>query len=86
MVDVEEEIRKACEEVGVDWDSVDETQKHVIRSGFRAEIKRVEFVSNSNNYKDAYAELAMSVARRYLRMWLRDLKARMGSGDSSETG
>jgi len=75
MIDVEAEIRKACEEVGIDWEKVEEFDKMQIVKCFKAEISRE--VSYTNKLSEAYYDLILDVARKYLRMWLHELKKRV---------
>ena len=75
MIDIEEEIKKACEEVGVDWESIDEMKRVMIEKCFRTELQRAEMVRSGMKFEQTYRELAIAVARRFLRMWLNEVKA-----------
>lgn len=78
MIDVEEEIRKACDEVGLEWDSVGEDERRMIEKCFRNELKRASLVRDGNKYAETYRQLIVDVGRRMLRMWLMDVKRRAG--------
>ena len=82
MIDVEEEIRKACDEVGLEWDSVGEDERRMIEKCFRNELKRASLVRDGNKYAETYRQLAVDVGRRMLRIWLMDVKSRVEGGES----
>jgi len=78
MIDVEEEIRKACEEVGLEWDSVGEDERRMIEKCFRNELERASLVRDGNKYAETYRHLIVDVGRKMLREWLIDVKRRVG--------
>ena len=78
MIDVEEEIRKACDEVGLEWDSVGEDERRMIEKCFRNELERASLVRDGNKYAETYRQLIVDVGRKMLRIWLMDVKRRVG--------
>ena len=75
MIDIEGEIKKACEEVGVEWESIDEMKRVMIEKCFRTELQRAETVRSGMKFEQTYRELAIAVARRLLRVWLNEAKS-----------
>ena len=75
MIDIEGEIRKACEEVGVDWESIDELSRSMIRKCSKTELQRAEMVRKGMKFEQTYREMAVDAAKMFLRMWLNEVKA-----------
>jgi len=76
VIDIEEEIKKACEEVGVEWESIDEMKRVMIEKCFRTELQRAEMVRSGMKFEQTYREMAIDVARMFLRVWLYEAKQR----------